>query len=281
MPTLYHYTPLFPLREEYRDDGSQVILSIPCEITGTRISEICLLGTDQTVFVIRITITSLTERTVSKEEERKITELVEHMLGVLRLTYDLEADFIRHGNSYLQMTHFGDEGQPLNFQFKIWYQVFRDFKVDVGNVGAVFCKTAKMKEDVRLCTDALHATLPLQYRYLSLYKLFERDFKKAKQWREREFKKLLKPFEDEFRALKLTRMELLPFIIDLRNKCAHIVLGQKNNPGILGLASPDAGLVEAFMPLFWKIVAHHLNQKYSGVFETSVFPIVPPQRAAD
>ena len=44
--------------------------------------------------------------------------------------------------------------------------------VDVGNVGTVFCKTAKMKEDVRLCADALHATLPLQYRYLLLYKLF-------------------------------------------------------------------------------------------------------------
>jgi hypothetical protein len=95
----------------------------------------------------------------------------------------------------------------------------------------------------------------------------------------REFKELLSPFEDEFRALKLTPMALFPFIIDLRNKCAHIVLGRKHIPGILGLVSPDARLVEAFIPLFWKIVAHHLNQKYGEILETSVFPLVPPQRA--
>jgi hypothetical protein len=76
MPTLYHYTPLSPLREEYRDDGSDVILSIPCKITGTRISEICLLGTDQSVYAIRITIASLTDKVLSKEEERQLTALV-------------------------------------------------------------------------------------------------------------------------------------------------------------------------------------------------------------
>jgi hypothetical protein len=201
------------------------------------------------------------------------------MLGVFRLTYDLEADFIRNGNSYIQMTGFVEDGQPLNFQMIIWKEVFHDFKFNARNVGAVFCETAKMKEVVRLGADALHATLPLQYRYLSLYKLFEREFKKNKAWREKEFKKLLKPFEDEFRALKLARNELFPFIIDLRNKCAHIVVGKKNCPGILGLESPDARLVEAFMPLFWKIAAHHLNEKYSGLLETSVFPLVPPRRA--
>ena len=51
--------------------------------------------------------------------------MVEHMLGVLRLTYDLKADFVKYGNSYIKMTGFVDEGQPLNFQMKIWEEVFQ------------------------------------------------------------------------------------------------------------------------------------------------------------
>jgi hypothetical protein len=99
----------------------------------------------------------------------------------------------------------------------IWNEVFKDFRVNVQNVQAVFCETANMKQIVRLCSDALHATLPLQYRYLSLYKIFELDFKKdQQQWR-----KFLKPFEEEFQTLGLTRLTLFPFITDLRNKCAH------------------------------------------------------------
>jgi hypothetical protein len=278
MPTLYHYTPLSPLREEYRDDGSEVILSIPCQIKGSRLSEICLLGTDQTIYAIRITIPALTEKIVSEEDQRKITGLCEHMLGVLRLTYDLDADFIRFGDSHIQMTSFSDEGQKPNFQMKIWHEVFQGYKIDLANVSAVFCETAKLKEVVRLCADALHSTLPLQYRYLTLYKLFERDFRKNRQWQKSDFGQLLTPFEEEFRALKVSEMKLFNFIIHLRDKCAHIAVGGEDSPGILGLESPDAQLVEKFMPLFWKIARQHINQKYSGVLDVSLFPRVPPQR---
>jgi hypothetical protein len=109
--------------------------------------------------------------------------------------------------------------------------------------------------------------------------LFELDFSKNNKLQENGFKKLLKPFEEEFCTLKLAHMELFAFIIDLRNKCAHIIVGIKNSSGLLGLESPDARLVEEFMSLLWKIAAHHLNQKYIGVPETSVFPLVPPRRA--
>jgi hypothetical protein len=196
------------------------------------------------------------------------------MLAVLRLTYDVEADFIRTGCTYIQMTSFVEEGQRLDFRMNLWHEVFKNFKVNVQNVHAVFCETAKMKEIVRLCSDTLHAAPPLQYSYLSLYKLFELDFKNGKQWRN-----FLTPFEEEFQRLGLAQMTLFRFIKDLRDKCAHIALGRRDRLGIVGLESPDARLVEAFMPLFWKIAAHHLNAKCAGLIETSVFQLVPPRRA--
>jgi hypothetical protein len=240
-----------------------------------------LLGTEKTVYAIRITATSLTERAISKEEERNITAICEHMLGVLRLTYDLDADFIRRGNRYTQMSGFRDEGQQPNLKMKIWNEVFSDYKVDLQNVRAVFCETAKQREHrevVRLCGDALHSTLPLEYRYLTLYKIFERDFKKIRYWQKKELTKLLEPFADEFRTLKLTEMKLWNFIIHLRDKCAHIAVGHDDRRGILGLESPDAQLVEEFMPLFWKIVVKHLNRKYEETLELELFPLIPPRR---
>lgn len=279
MTTLDHYTALTPLREEYRDDGSEEILSIPCQIKGSRISEICLLGKDQTIYAIRVTIPALPDRLISKEEERKITALCEHMLGVLRLTYDLEADFVRYGETYIQMRGFREDGQKPNFRMKIWHEVFNGYKIDLDNVREVFCQTAKLRDIVRLCADALHGTLPLQYRYLTLYKLFEKHFRKNKNWRKSAFEQLLQPFEQEFRALDITKMTLFNFVIALRDKCAHVAVGGEDNPGILGLESPNAKLVEAFMPLFWKIARHHINQTYSEVLEVSLFPRVPPRRA--
>jgi hypothetical protein len=71
MATLYHYAPLSPLREEYRDDGSEVILTIPCQIKGSCISEICLLGTDQIVYAIRITLSNVDDRNLHQEEQQK------------------------------------------------------------------------------------------------------------------------------------------------------------------------------------------------------------------
>lgn len=275
---LDHYAPLAPLREEYHDDGSEVILSIPCQINASRISEICLLGDNQTIYAIRVTIPSLPDNTVSKEEEQKITVLCEHMLGVLRLTYDLEADFIRYGNTYIQMRGFREDRQKPNFQMEIRHEVFSDYKINLDNVRAGFCQTAKLRALVRLCADALHGTLPLQYRYLTLYKLFEKDFRKNKQWRKSEFGKLIGTFEQEFRALNISEMKLFNFIIYLRDRCAHIAVGAEDSPGILGLESGDAELVEAFMPLFWKIARQHINQTYSGVLEVSLFSRVPPRR---
>jgi hypothetical protein len=278
MPTLYHYTFLAPLRQEYRDDGSEIILTIPCNIKGSRISEICLLGTDRTIYAIRVKIPSCPDKNISDEENNKITSLVEHMLGVLRLTYDLKVDFVREGNSYIQLIGVVEDGQESNFEAKIWEEVFKDVNINVDSIRATFCRTVKIKDVVKLCADAVNSALPLQYRYLSLYKLFERDFTKNKKWA-KEFKELLQPFEGEFRALKLTKMELFAFIIDLRNKCAHIVLGKKKSPGILGLESPDARLVDVFMPLFVKIAGEHVNNKYKGILEVAVSPLVPPRRA--
>jgi hypothetical protein len=92
----------------------------------------------------------------------------------------------------------------------------------------------------------------------------------------KELEKLLNTFDDEFRSLKLTQLKMFNFIIHLRDRCAHIILGNHDSPGIIGLDSPDAQAVETFLPLFWKIAGRHLNDRY-GQDGTLVFtPIEPP-----
>jgi hypothetical protein len=184
--TLYHYTPISPLREEYSDDGSTVILSINCGMKDGRVFDISLLGTDDTIVSIRVTTPLLNEDKLSNEDKNRITGLVEHMLAVLRLTYDVEADFVRTGNSYITMMSFVGGGQGPRLHIRgIGREINPGYKIKVHNIATVFCNTSKLKEIVRLAADSQHPTLPIQYRYLTLYKIFERDFKKNKRWQKK------------------------------------------------------------------------------------------------
>lgn len=169
----YHYTPLAPLQSEYKDDGSTILLSAPCEIKNTRIFEISLLGTQQEIQLIRVAIRTASEKEeITEEESNKIIELNQHMLSVLRVTYDPNADFANALGNFLKFGTFADEGKPSGMNLKLSITQNNEYKLNTQNILSTLCTSAissRLRNVLSLISDANVASYPLQFRYLSLY----------------------------------------------------------------------------------------------------------------
>ncbi|OAF05812.1 hypothetical protein AYJ54_02670 [Bradyrhizobium centrolobii] len=125
----------------------------------------------------------------------------------------------------------------------------------------------------KLLSDSQQPTLPLPYRYLSVYKVLEKEFKVGKKWPG--LPGLLSPYEAEYRNLRISGRSLENYIHEVRDLCAHIKLDTSPATlGITGLNNEELGKVEQLFALLKKIVLQHL---------TTVLPIqvqhAPPQQS--
>jgi hypothetical protein len=75
-----------------------------------------------------------------------------------------------------------------------------------------------------------------------------------------------------FSDLKISKAKLPNFLHNYRDKCAHIKTGRYDQIGVTGLGSREGGIVGKFLPLFHRIVADLLNQRYGDRIK-----IGPPQ----
>lgn len=101
--------------------------------------------------------------------------------------------------------------------------------------------------------------MPLQYRYLSLYKLLELEFKKKKKWT-KQIEELTDRFEEEFRTLG-QKKNLINYIHSLRDRCAHV----KTTKGFIAvtqLSNKDMLEIDRFLPLMTKMCVTLINEKY-------------------
>jgi hypothetical protein len=107
------------------------------------------------------------------------------------------------------------------------------------------------------------------------YKIIEHEFKGTRKKWKPELNTLLDQFMAEYEALNLSKMTMRSFMISLRDKCAHIRLGDGNDLGIIGIASRDTEIAIQFLPLLIKVIQKHLFDAYKSdgsVFRTVSVP---------
>ena len=107
--------------------------------------------------------------------------------------------------------------------------------IDWHNVKNVYTQSYDLRPLIILISDTQNGSLPPQYRYLSLYKAFEFEFRVGSKWRG--LGEILATIEPEYVSLNVGRGKLLGLFHDLRDRCAHIKTGSKDRLGIVGL--PD------------------------------------------
>ena len=126
---------------------------------------------------------------------------------------------------------------------------------------------------LKLLSDAQLSSLPIQYRYLSLYKIFELEFKFGRKWK-KGLDDLLSPYQERYKELKVSDRALRNVIHELRDKCAHIKTGSNDDLGIVEMDHADIKVVSTLMPLLMRIIADHISEKYTHLkFLVSEHPL--------
>lgn len=255
MKKAYFYFLVEPTIQKYVDNDSiRPIFEVPL-ITKTKTYKVALFSTKNTIYMLRIMIPDLEEEKIPEEDMKRVLTLKEHMLSVLRVTYNQDVSI-----SPYNFWNFRYQNEPpdLNIGFNMFLNP--DFQVNSENIRSVYINTFSVRNHIRLFSDAQDKRIPLQYRYLSLYKLIELEFKQKGQWRE-EFTKFLEKFEDDFTKLGLTKKKLNNYIHDIRDRCAHIK-SAKEVIGVTELSREAAIEVSTFLPFLTNICATMLNEKY-------------------
>lgn len=258
MKTCYIYYPVEPVLENYQDDESKTPATRVTLKTRDKDYEVALFAdeTNSRITLIRITVPGCIEEKIPAEDLPIVQSIKEHMLSVLRVTYDNRSTLWD-----INWWTFIEEGSPRRTGISVKQLI--EGKPNFDNIRKVYVATHSIRNQLRLFTDARDPHVPLQYQYLSLYKLLESEFKPGGIFT-KELDGFLESFQQEFKSLGLSERLLRNYIHELRDRCAHIVVG-KGRVGVTQLSNKDAPEVTKFMPLMFRICAVRLNEKYRNL----------------
>jgi hypothetical protein len=110
----------------------------------------------------------------------------------------------------------------------------------------------------------MNQAIPPEYRFLSLYKLLEMQFRRRGEWNEAKLQKYLLPLAPEFaqRGFKETPLQLLH---EVRDKCAHVRTGKRREVlGVSELNHRQLVRVLKILPILGKACAAVLHDASSG-----------------
>ncbi len=270
MAIWFNWSPLVPLLGQYVDDGTRDLTTARVNIVDTGEFEVSVVGTRQRMELIRIA-TLNSDGNLTEKQRDAVEMLFEHMLAVLRLTHDDRADLFRtHGRAMGIGAHDVDGKPSLNVGIQEILGPTTDAQLD--NIRNVFGGSLQHRALTKLLADALTPSLPLQYRYLSLYKIFEYEFRKEGRWSG--LAELFQSYDVEYQALGLSTRSLNNLFHEMRDKCAHIKVGKLDNLGVIGMTSPDAKVVTKLLELLLGMLAKHLSAKDVG-FKMEYSPTRP------
>lgn len=248
----HYYFALDPIKSEYKDSNTKKPLIKISIDTKEKQCSICFYGEKEEIDFIKIIIPDCEDETFDDKSLDLIQVLKEHALSVLRTTYDSTTSFYP-----ISFWTFKDTKRKFNMCLSFSEHKNLNFKINKENIQNVFISTYSSRNELKLLSDSMDKRIPLQYRYLSLYKIIELNFKNDKGKLDT---KRLDAFLDKFEEKNLRGK-----IIGLRDKCVHI----HDNKGVMGVTQLNRTQiieVEEFIPLFQKIVITFVNEKSNGKF---------------
>lgn len=182
----------------------------------------------------------------------------EHMLSVLKLAW--------HDNaSYVPMSVFlqeAEDGSGAGLQVE-WPSVYG---FNSAQAHALYEHTFGHRQSLRLLADGLDARVPIQYRFLSLYKFLEIRYRGDNdRWNFDALRKACDAQLREYEGLKLPRT-FQAELKHLRDRCAHIHTGsgKKRRLGVTALNPEALKEVIRMMPLLREICRTVFNSELDG-----------------
>ncbi|MDP2719582.1 MAG: hypothetical protein Q8P44_07120 [Dehalococcoidia bacterium] len=259
----FYYWFVEPLKSGYEDNGSlQPAFSIPVETQFGKCELALFCDSEGQPDFIRLKIPGFAGEDIQefKQEHVELLQTVkEHLVSILRLTYDSETEIARYA-----MWAFPEDGKQYSYGISIQELQGQRPAFPAVAVRNAFVGTWDKRTEIKLLTDALDKKIPLQYRYLSLYKILENHFKKHGKWLNDELDAFLSQFSVEFNKMSI-QLSLVQYLHALRDKCAHIRTG-KDILGVTQLSLGQAAEVGRFIPFFRNVCIVLLNSISDGKF---------------
>lgn len=255
----YHYRMLAPARAVYQDDDTRILARVPMQ-SDVGVLEVALVGDADRPESIRVKVEHPTGQ-FSTAQSRLVLELTCHMLVCLRLVRDHQADFAAYNGQFISiLTPSDDQGRPA---LKLGVQHLIGLKpaFPTADIESTFFATFDRHALFNLIADSRRPSLPVQYQYLSLFKVLEQELQVDSKL-ENPLRDFLRPHNEEFRKIDGGNRSLYREVRDLRDKAAFIKMGKADAPRLRGLGTRDTERVTRVLPLLRRIVLDHVVERY-------------------
>jgi hypothetical protein len=227
MKTCYLYTLLSPPPEQFIDNRSvPPLLSIPVVLKDGRQWEIAILGTANEIRAVRVSIPETAGPTIDPEDYKRYLKLRLFALDCIRINYDSSIEYFRNGDNVLSIYNFLEPDIGPDVNLEIGRPLNPDFRVNNEGLRALLASPLEMRAVIHLLADGSDFRLPIQFRFLSLYKIIELHFKITTN---KTFNEFIEPFLERFQELDrtiTTLAQLCKVLNKLRSRCAHIKITQ-------------------------------------------------------
>lgn len=256
--TCLYYWLVEPIRNEFLDTSeSQPAFEIPI---GNKIAAhkfALFVSNNGNPEYARLTMRGLDEEKIPNELLPMILAVKEHLLSILRITYNPEVTLFR-----LPIWTFLEDISSYTMGLDI--QRLTNFDFDIEKAKRLFIGSFPYREEFRLFIDGHDNQIPLQYRYLSLYKIIELHFKEKGQWQEERLEAFLEKYTSFFEEIAVVKKPT-SHIHMLRDKCTHIKTGKRKEVfGVTQLNLQEASEVSKIMPIMSDICIEILNERAKG-----------------
>lgn len=250
-----------PLRGGLNDDSDRVpTFSVPVVFEEITYEFAFFVDAQGSPELARLTIPGLREDRLPDGIDPVLNLVKEHLLSILRLGYREDIRIFP-----INMWAFFRDGSPHKTDVRVEFNP--PSTLDAEGVRDVFVQSFPYRHELRLLVDGNDRRLPVQYRYLSLYKMLEHEFKSKGQWQTRKLDDFLNKYADRFPksgqfATPARRLHAL------RDKCAHIKTGRfKEVLGVTSLNHRETKLVAEVMPALLDVCKDLLNEKAASAFQ--------------
>jgi len=260
----YRYTLLAPMRDVYIDNEERDLLTVQSAVPGAGQLKVTLVGRASAPEMIRSEFLGV-EQDWSADQLWAEREHVEHLISMLRLTTDHPVERLMLGQQLHWVDTEGDaQGKP-RITLSMTSISTSDYRAELKSAGLLFEKTLGHRQIFKLLGDAQLPNLPLSYRYLSIYRILELEFKVGHKWPQLD--SVLEPFENEYRSLNVSNQSFENCMHAFRDMCAHIKSGKSDEVrGIIGLDKEEYPRVEKLFALLKTAVLQHLTTKFPITF---------------
>lgn len=262
MLTCYYYKLFAPTKSDYQfDEFTKPEFEITVENENYP-AKLALFTENGHPILSRIILLNLKEEIITKEIDEMVYSLNQHLLSVVRLSGLPDITFFPN-----PIWYFVAENQPHKNGIGI-EQHFGTNVIDYQLIKRGFVGSINNRVEIRLLIDGLDQHVPLQYRFLSLYKILEKFFKKDGGWDSKELENAFDPFKQQFETIKISNSNLLNFLHDLRDQCAHIKIGKgkREKFGVAHLNYEGASKVEKFLPIISQVCFDEINRRNNSQF---------------